>query len=242
MSGGTFSRITIDAYKESKDPKVLHYDNKQKVQQAEFIVQANPETFSMRYTAQYNAKNQAPGTAAYDPVWEKHLPRTLTLEFIFDGTGAIPRYVNPNSATKKEDVGDMLARFKQTVYDINGDTHTPHYLELIWGAVLLFKCRLTDMTITYKMFSPDGLPLRATVSATFQEVIPKTLAAKKPKKTSPDVTHKRIAKEGDNLPQLAKEIYGDEKYYVAIAKANKLIQFRNMPAGQEIYFPPIDNE
>ncbi|MBK9337420.1 MAG: LysM peptidoglycan-binding domain-containing protein [Lewinellaceae bacterium] len=95
------------------------------------------------------------------------------------------------------------------------------------------------MNITYKLFAPDGLPLRATVSASFQEVIREDLDLKKINPTSPDVSHTFDIKEGDTLPRMAEKVYGDQAYYIAIAQANKLIQFRNLKAGNRLVVPPV---
>ena len=232
---GELNRVRIEAYEKTKDG-MKYLEGK------DFIVQANPDTFSLRHSAQYNTKNQPGGTGFYDPKWEKNLPRSLTLEFLFDGTGAIERYQNDKSTPTPKDVGNMLQAFEELAYKIKSKTHGPNYLVIRWGSTLKFPCRLKDMNVTYKMFSSQGRPLRAIVSATFQEVIHEKLAQKIINKQSADITHKRTVKAGDKLPQMSKEIYGDQNYYTAVAKENKLIQFRNMPPGQEVYFPPISKE
>ncbi len=37
-------------------------------------------------------------------------------------------------------------------------------------------------------------------------------------------------------------IYGDSKYYLEVAKANNLTNFRKLTPGQEIFFPPIQKQ
>jgi nucleoid-associated protein YgaU len=46
-------------------------------------------------------------------------------------------------------------------------------------------------------------------------------------------------KAGDTLPWLCYNIYGDSRYYLEIARVNKLINFRKLREGDELYFPPI---
>jgi nucleoid-associated protein YgaU len=53
------------------------------------------------------------------------------------------------------------------------------------------------------------------------------------------LTHSRIVKSGDTLPLLSKEIYGNSAYYLQLAQANNLDDFRNLQPGQEIFFPPL---
>jgi nucleoid-associated protein YgaU len=57
--------------------------------------------------------------------------------------------------------------------------------------------------------------------------------------SSPDLTHYRVIKKGDTLPLMCYRIYGDSKYYIQVAKANKLSNFRHLKEGEEIFFPPI---
>ena len=90
------------------------------------------------------------------------------------------------------------------------------------------------------MFRPDGSPLRAIINATFTEVLSQPAAQGEDKKSSPDLTHIRVVKEGDTLPSMANDIYGDFSYYLEVAKANNLQDFRNLMPGQKLYFPPFD--
>ncbi|MEX2336458.1 MAG: LysM peptidoglycan-binding domain-containing protein, partial [Fulvivirga sp.] len=135
-------------------------------------------------------------------------------------------------------VEPQIKYFENTVFGYQGDIHRPNCLIINWGT-LVFKCRLENMTINYKLFSPEGLPLRATVTASFIELINQQEMVAKQKSQSPDITHARTVRAGDTLPGLAKTIYGDERYYTLVAQANKIVHFRNLVPGQQILFPPI---
>ena len=141
-------------------------------------------------------------------------------------------------ASEWNDVEARLKKLKNYIFETQAATHQPNYLKIMWGN-LVFKCRLTSMTVTYKLFSPDGKPLRVLVNATFQDVLPEAEAKKLPEYYSADLTHQRTAIAGDRLPLLAEDIYDDELYYMAVAQANKLIHFRDLKPGTEIYFPPV---
>jgi nucleoid-associated protein YgaU len=65
------------------------------------------------------------------------------------------------------------------------------------------------------------------------------LAAAKANVQSPDLTHVRVVEEGDTLPLMAKRIYGDSKYYLEVARVNRITSFRKLKTGQRIFFPPI---
>ena len=251
MIPGQLIKMKIIAFKNSS------YDLTDIVAGGQFPVLVNPESYSVEYQINYqNCKTQAPGTSGFDPKWDKNPPRELTFEFLFDGTNAIEG-ANPlfnfafseneiaqevqNQALARSTVTAQIKLFEATVFRVFGETHAPNYLQILWGT-LVFKCRLSSMTVNYNLFSPEGLPIRATVKASFREVVNQEDAVKRINPTSPDVTHSRIVKDGDRLPNMVKAIYDDERFYLAVAQANKLIQFRNLQTGQEVLFPPIKKE
>jgi nucleoid-associated protein YgaU len=47
-------------------------------------------------------------------------------------------------------------------------------------------------------------------------------------------------KKGDTLPLMCYRIYGDSRYYLQVAMANRLTNFRNLQVGDELFFPPIE--
>lgn len=68
--------------------------------------------------------------------------------------------------------------------EFKGDHHEPRYVKLVWGT-LLFKGRLTSLKIDYKLFKPDGTPLRAVVNCSFTDAIDDELRSAKEKGNRP---------------------------------------------------------
>ena len=215
----------------------------QEIADGEFKSLLNPETYKFRYKIEQN-DDQASGTSAAAPRFNKALPEDLELEFVFDRTGVITDYGASGTADNKtfKDEGngiiDDIEKFKKVIFDYNGDEHKPNYLIISWGT-LLFKGTLSEMDITFKLFKSDGTPLRAMASAKFKGFVEDNLRVAKENNSSPDLTHVRIVKEGDTLPLMAFRIYGDSKYYLEVAKANQISNFRKLKVGQKIFFPPI---
>ena len=129
-------------------------------------------------------------------------------------------------------------KFKSVVYQYASDTHQPRFVQLQWGP-LLYNCRCTRMTITFKLFNPDGTPLRAEAECTFESVIDQTKLAAIENRQSPDLTHVRTVIDGDTLPLLCYREYGDSKYYYQVARANGLTDFKKLIPGTKIILPPI---
>jgi nucleoid-associated protein YgaU len=216
----------------------------EEVADGEFRTLLNPETYVFKYKIEQN-DDQASGTSASAPRFNRALPEDLELEFVFDRTGVLTDYGSTGTADDKtfKDEGrgviDDLEHFKKVVFDYNGEEHKPNYLIISWGT-LLFKGSLSEMDITFKLFKPDGTPLRATANAKFKGFVEDNLRVAMENSSSPDLTHVREVKKGDTLPLMTFRIYGDSKYYLEVAKANRITNFRKLEVGQRIFFPPIE--
>lgn len=223
---GELSKLKIKGFKDERFS--------QEIADGEFNTLLNPENYRIKYEVSQN-RQQAQGTSSAAPRFNKTLPEDLQLDFIFDRSGVIKGY---DDKSGEGIIGD-IEKFKKIVLDYNGEKHKPNYLVISWGS-LLFKGSLKDMEITYKLFKPDGTPIRANVRATFKGFVEDNLRVARENNNSPDLTHIRLVSEGDTLPLMTFRIYGDSKYYLEVAKANKLVNFRKLIPGQEIFFPPIE--
>ena len=54
------------------------------------------------------------------------------------------------------------------------------------------------------------------------------------------MSHLIEIKEGDNLPLMCEDIYGDSSFYLQVAAANEIVDFRNLVPGQQILFPRLE--
>lgn len=198
-------------------------------------VQINPATYQLTQPICY-VDDQAQGAAGGSPNFNRMPSDRLDLELVFDGTGVLPPS-KPDRSTA-DGVADEIELFRQLVFTYDGNIHQPNYLKLIWGT-LLFACRLKLLDLTYKLFKPDGSPLRATARASFIGFNDEETLALKANKSSPDLTHVRTVEAGDRLPLLCHEIYGSSAYYRQVARANRLTSFRRLEVGRQLVFPPL---
>lgn len=192
----------------------------------------NPETYTLEYKVK-TAEGQGQGTSGAQAKFEYTMPEELTFEFLFDNTGII------DGKPKKDGVFDAVNDFRRVLIEYQGTSHEPYHLKLVWGN-LIFKGRAIELSITYKLFNPDGQPIRAVAKAKFKGSIEEKKRAAKEDKTSPDLTHHYRVKAGDNLPLLCYRIYGDPQYYLKVAEANGLSNFRILDPGTNLVFPPIE--
>ncbi len=192
----------------------------------------NPETYTLEYKLKFSESGQGQGTSGKQLKYQYTEPEEMSFEFLFDNTGII-------DGTPRESVADDIKRFKEVLVDYKGDSHEPRHFKLVWGENSIFKGRVTEVAITYKLFNSDGTPIRALAKVKFKSSIEEQKRAAKEDKKSPDLTHVRKVKLGDTLPQLCFDIYGDPKYYLDVAAVNQLGNFRQLSPGDNLKFPPI---
>lgn len=195
----------------------------------EFAAYVNPNEITLAYEVEYDAA-QGSGTTNSRMEFKKIKPGDLSLSFFIDGTGA-----NGHPA----DVQEEIEKF-QSVTGYNGDIHRPNYLKVVWGTLQIKRCVLKSASIAYKLFKPDGVPLRAVITAAFTDNSDDQTRVAMAQDQSPDLTHRRIVRAGDRLPALCQEIYGEPGYYLRVAEANGLDDFRQLEPGSEIFFPPLE--
>lgn len=196
---------------------------------AEFQAYVNPAEITLGYEAEYDAQSGA-GTTGSRMEFKKIKPGDLTLGFFLDGTGANGR---------PADVQQQVAQF-QRVTGYNGDIHRPNYLKVAWGKLQIKRCVLKSASIAYKLFKPDGVPLRAVISATFTDNSDDATRVAIAQDKSADLTHLRLVKAGDTLPGLCNQVYGEPRLYVEVARANGLDHFRALTPGMQLRFPPLE--
>ena len=197
-----------------------------------FFALINPETYTYKYRIEF-CDAQAPGTSAVSLKFNKMPPQEFNFDFLFDSTGVI-QSILPDALP----VTEQLDLFRHQLLQYQGDIHRPYYLKIHWGT-LLFKGVLTSMDIEFKLFSPDGSPLRAVAKCAFKGSIEENLRLAMENRMSPDITHRRLVKQHDKLALMTKEIYNDQQYYIDIANFNRLDGFRKLNSGTELFFPPV---
>ena len=201
-----------------------------------FYAFINPDEISLNY-AVYSEQTTPPGKTGNAGAFLGTSPFEVTLKFFLDGT---------NATGVPLDVRQKINEFYQTT-GYGGSGHRTRYLGINWPGFVwyranqyVFNCILKTASIQYKLFENGGKPLRAIITATFTESRTQAEIEKDNDNRSADLTHVRIVKEGDTLPAMVYKIYGSFKYYLEVAKANQLKNFRILTPGQKLVFPPFE--
>lgn len=166
----------------------------------------------------------------------------LSLDLFFDTTRPDPGEAQRDMGDGAVDVREKTKAIYQLV-KMQPTTHAPPRIRFHWGS-LSFKAIVESVQQKFTLFSPTGVPLRATLSVSFREY--KTLEEQLEELNlqSPDHTKERIIKEGDTLSNIAAEEYDDPALWKFIAEHDdnraKITNPRRLTPGVTISIPPIE--
>ena len=228
-SSGSLRKMSIYAYSKvaMEDNQLLKIPNISNPYKALI----NPESYTVDIKYEFET-GQGQGTTGANQKFKVKLPEEMSFEFLFDNTGII-------DGKPRTDIANRVKKFRKFLMDYEGNTHQPRFFKFVWGN-MLFKGRCSALSINYKLFNPDGSPIRAICKVTLKEATEEELRVIKQNDRSPDLTHYRVVQRGDTLPMMCYKIYGDASYYMQVAQVNHLRNFRDLEVGSEIFFPPVD--
>lgn len=215
-----------------------------------FEVQINPEQINRNFSIKYHEPN-TPGSNGSEFQFEKVNPEELELKFILDGTGTVLQNDQPSA----DMLGNLLnqlpaeaqiayvplkvAQLQAAVYDFSDKEHRTPFILVQYGT-LVFMGLLQNMAISYTLFNPSGIPLRAEVTLSLKAHTPFKDSAALLSLLSPDLSRQHLVTSGENIVRICLDVYDDEKYYIEAAKANDIVNFRHIPEGTQLILPPIE--
>lgn len=207
-----------------------------------YTFQVNPETYNYKFQLEY-AEDQAPGTSGTALRYFRQIPNEWTFDILIDGTGVIKNAsaldISLIGNVTPLDVQAEVDRLKTIVLDYNGEIHRNQFLKISWGSRDVFKGTLVSLDLNYKLFKPDGSPLRVVAKLQLREWVDPEQRIRQEDAASPDITHERIVGASDHFSLMTYRIYNDPAYYLEVASVNQLNSFRKIAIGTKIKFPPV---
>lgn len=155
--------------------------------------------------------------------------------------GAAEKLTAELLADTSDTLEDVRTRYTDRVrglMDINAELHAPPIVRLAWGSES-FKGVIESLNITFVLFTPEGIPLRAKLSLTLKEYRPVNVQVRERPKNSPDVEKAWIVRRGDTLSGIASAVYRDAGRWRTIARRNGIIDPRDLPPGLALQVPRI---
>lgn len=173
---------------------------------------------------------------------------TVSLELFFDTTD------KGMAGDKVQPVTEETDQFYQLI-KIDRETHAPPILQVSWGEAnqsgthmsgnfasqnrTAFQCVVESVQQRFTLFSPEGTPLRATLSVKLKEFYPLDEQIQKINFRSGDRTRSWIVKSGDTLSGIAGELYSDPGKWRPIADHNQLEDPLRIEPGLVLQIPSI---
>jgi len=211
-------------------------------------VSFNPTEYTLNKGAQF-AEIPIPGLDSPILQFVRGQTETLSLDLFFDST-------EKGVGDTAESVSKTTDQFYQLI-KIEGKKHAPPIVFFSWGDAFPgqrpyalgggggaqqrhgFKCVVESVRQRFTLFSPQGVPLRATLTVSLKEY--KTLKEQVDElnKTSPDHTHSHVVQAGETLAQISWSIYDDPAQWRAIADANNLTDPLALQPGAVLTIPTL---
>lgn len=200
----------------------------------QFSVMLNPSDVKHGFVIRY-AREGAQGSSHKTPKFAATGDETLSFSIVIDATGAVPAAVQGDDPVPVE---TQLQALYRVVYTYDGEKHEPPHVRLLWGTLIFFG-RLTTLSVNHSLFGPSGISLRAKVDLAFVGAMSKTEDNLRSNRSSPDLSHLIVVRDGDTLPLLCQRVYGDPAYYPDVARLNGLTDIRRLAPGLQLHFPPL---
>jgi len=118
----------------------------------------------------------------------------------------------------------------------NRELHAPPIVSLTWDRDL-FRGVLDSLGVTYVLFSPEGVPLRARLALSLTEY-PSDVHRER-ENHSPDREKTWVARRGDTLASVAVAVYRDPARWREIARANGIQDPRRLRPGVVLTVPRL---
>lgn len=195
-----------------------------------FTAMLNPAKYTRTTAVSYTEPENAPKGKGGEPkVAGKPADKIDFDELVFDGTGIVDAPAGTGDVDTQ--VKALHAMLTEPGEDGNVVTSV---VDIVWGT-LIFRGRMTSMTVDYTLFDAAGIPLRARVKLSFvaygQGLSHPATGPSRP------LTRQLRAVEGDSLPLLCFTAYNDGTLAQAVALFNGLTTFRKLAPGLALTLP-----
>lgn len=206
----------------------------------------NPSNYSISKTNKYSWK-AIPGMNSSLGQYVNGDSRTLKMELFFDTYAMNETQLRKEISEKTG--GPPVRSFVQDVrnftdnitnlMEIQSDLHAPPMCKFAWGG-LEFKGLVETVEQKFTMFLESGIPVRATLNVTMREYISVKEQQKKVSKQSADRTKERSLIDGEQLWTIAEREYGSSDYWREIAKANNILNPRELKDIRSLSVPSLE--
>jgi nucleoid-associated protein YgaU len=194
----------------------------------------NPTEYSVSKANTWNYK-EVTGKSFAPPTFGGGQPRQMELSLLFDQT--FPG--DPAPMSVKDSTAALLDAMEVPKGKAAGSpTAAPPFITFNWGG-LVFKGACTSLTVTYKLFTTTGDPLRADVKLTLKQADEAPKGQNPTTRASAGFGVHRV-RDGDTLPSISYAAYGDATKWRLIAEANDVDNPLHLRRGASLSLPRLE--
>jgi nucleoid-associated protein YgaU len=165
--------------------------------------------------------------------------QTPPIQFVRGGDEKLTFDALLDTTDTQKDVRTEFVNPIRNLMKIDKTLHAPPIVMFVWDQAI-FQGVLSSLTLTYQLFTPKGVPMRAeaklalTAYRSFEDQA-------KDQRESPDVEKSLEVRRGDRLDQIANGAYGDPARWRDIARRNGITDPRRLDPGRLLLLPRIVN-
>lgn len=211
----------------------------------EITVQYNPNSLSFEKPVQ-TVEIAIPGLDSPLKQFIRGGTETASVELFFDTTDR-GMGIGATSVTTLTDAFYGLVK-------IDPQTHAAPVCSFIWGEKFPgdklperygnqrrseFSCVVTNVKQDFKLFSPEGTPLRAVLTLKLEEYVPLHRQLQQLNLQSSDHTRSHLLKQGESLALVSWQYLHNARDWRHVASANAIDDPRRVTPGQTLTIPPL---
>jgi hypothetical protein len=193
----------------------------------------NPDEVTISKSNTWEPENSS-GTNLPDVHFKGEGARSLNLTLVFD---SYERRMDVRESTNKV-LGLMDAPEDRSQ---NSQHARPPHVMFRWGTFETFPAVITQLSQKFSLFLETGVPVRATLSLTLQEVpqqaIRNQTAGQNPTSRAAGARRIRTVQPGDTIDVIAAAELGEPNAWRRLAEANGLDDPRRLRAGRALLIP-----
>jgi hypothetical protein len=199
----------------------------------------NPSELSMSLAAKWDSESDDE-----EPQFKGMETETLSFTLLLDTTQNPGKAVT-TPADKPQPVTKWTSRLiglvrPDAVAGTNKNTNDerPPWVRFQWGDFVSFKAVVTSLDITFKLFSPSGVPLRAECAITLTKFEDdKSWPKQNPTSGTPAPERSHLLQPGETLDRVAAVELADPTAWRAIAQANGIRDPFTLRPGVQVSVP-----
>jgi nucleoid-associated protein YgaU len=160
------------------------------------------------------------------------------IQFVRGGCEKLTAELLADTSDTLEDVRTKYTDKLRNLMRIKPDLHAPPIVRLIWDNQV-FRGVIESLNITYTLFTPDGVPIRAKLNLSMKEYRPVEVQVRETPTRSPDVDKVHTLVRGESLADVSWKAFSDPRLWREIARNNSIRDPRRVEPGTTLNIPRL---